>query len=155
MQEIHRVTGEFHKQRPVARGFNVFFDLRLTKQLGKQSWGWWFEITSCPLWRHCNDYDVTLTSHEHRSISTHRQLKFFVPQFIQANNKAPIKALYYWHFVVTGDWPVMKKVCPGQDIFMTHVLQIRVKTQWSSLNRFYLPVHITVSTTQSITVLNM
>ena len=32
------VTGEFHAQRPVMRSFDVFFDLRLNKLLGKQSW---------------------------------------------------------------------------------------------------------------------
>ena len=26
----------------------------LNKRLSKQSWGWWFETSSCPLWRHCN-----------------------------------------------------------------------------------------------------
>ena len=31
------VTGEFHAQRPVTRSFDVFFDLRLNKQLSKQS----------------------------------------------------------------------------------------------------------------------
>ena len=31
-----------------------FFDLRLKKQLSKQSWGWWFETLSCQLWRHCD-----------------------------------------------------------------------------------------------------
>ena len=49
------VTGEFPAQRPVARSFDVFFDLRLNKRLRKQSWGWWFETLSRPLWRHCND----------------------------------------------------------------------------------------------------
>ena len=47
-------TGEFPVQRPVKRNFDVFFDPRLNKRLGKQSWGWWFETPSCPLWRHCN-----------------------------------------------------------------------------------------------------
>ena len=37
-------------QRPVTRSFDVFFDLRLNKQLSKQLWGWWFETPSCPLW---------------------------------------------------------------------------------------------------------
>ena len=32
-----------------------FFYLRLNKRLSKQSWGWWFETLSCPLWRHCNE----------------------------------------------------------------------------------------------------
>ena len=34
------VPGEFPAQRPVTQSFDVFFDLRLSKQ----SWGWWFEI---------------------------------------------------------------------------------------------------------------
>ena len=46
--------GEFPVQRPVAGIFDVFFDLRLNKQLSKQSWGWWFETPSWSLWRHCN-----------------------------------------------------------------------------------------------------
>ena len=48
------VTGEFSTQRPVTRSFDVFFHLRLNKQLSKQSWGFWFETLSRPLWRHCN-----------------------------------------------------------------------------------------------------
>ena len=47
-------TGEFPAQRPVTRSFDVFFDLRLNKQLSKQSWGWWFETPYRTLWRHCN-----------------------------------------------------------------------------------------------------
>ena len=47
-------AGEFPAQRPVARSFDVFFDLCLNKRLRKQSWGWWFETLSRPLWRHCN-----------------------------------------------------------------------------------------------------
>ena len=45
------VPGEFPTQRPVTRSV---FDLRLNKRLSKQSWGWWFETLSRPLWRHCN-----------------------------------------------------------------------------------------------------
>ena len=48
------VTGEFPAQRPVARSFDVFFDLRLNKRLSKQWWGWWFETPLGPSWRHCN-----------------------------------------------------------------------------------------------------
>ena len=47
------VTGEFPAQRPVTRGFDVFFDLRLNQRLSKQSWGWWFETLPRSLWRHC------------------------------------------------------------------------------------------------------
>ena len=49
------VPGEFPTQRPVTRGFDVFFDMRLNKRMSKQSWGWWFETLSRPLWRHCNE----------------------------------------------------------------------------------------------------
>ena len=65
---IFRVTGHLYgeftgllwipEQRPVTRSFEVFFDLRMNKQLSKQSWGWWFETISCPLWRQCNVPDI-------------------------------------------------------------------------------------------------
>ena len=54
------VTGEFPQQRPVTRGFWYFrFDLRLNKRCGEHSWGWWFDMSSCPLWRRCNGSSVT------------------------------------------------------------------------------------------------
>ena len=52
------VPGEFPAQRPVTRSFDVFFDLHLNRRLSKQSWGWWFETLSCPLWRHSNVQNV-------------------------------------------------------------------------------------------------
>ena len=52
-------TGEFPSQRTVMQSFNVFFDLRLNKRLSKQSWGWWFEMPSRSLWRHCNGNNHT------------------------------------------------------------------------------------------------
>ena len=48
------VTGEFSSHRPVTRSFDVFFDLRLNRQLSKQSRRRWFETPSRSLWRHCN-----------------------------------------------------------------------------------------------------
>ena len=48
------VPGEFPAQRPVTRSFDVFFDQHLNKRLSEQSWGWWFETPSRPLWRHRN-----------------------------------------------------------------------------------------------------
>ena len=48
------VSGDFPAQRTVTRSFDIFFDLRLNKRLSKQSWGWWFEMPSRPLWLHCN-----------------------------------------------------------------------------------------------------
>ena len=62
---IFRVTGhlcgEFAGPRWIPRTkasdaeLCCFFDLRLNKRLSKQSWGWWFETRSRPLWRHRND----------------------------------------------------------------------------------------------------
>ena len=46
--------GEFPAQRPVTWSFDVLFDLRLNKRLSKQPRGWWFEMQSCSLWRHCD-----------------------------------------------------------------------------------------------------
>ena len=62
---IFRLTGHFcgefidprwiPAQRPVTQSFDVFFDLRLSKCLSKQSWGWSFKTQSRPLWRHRNE----------------------------------------------------------------------------------------------------
>ena len=52
------VPGEFPTQRPVTRSFDVHFDLRPNKRLSKQSWGWWFETPSRPLWRHRNVFSI-------------------------------------------------------------------------------------------------
>ena len=57
------VPGEFPAQRPVTRSFDVFFDLRLNERLSKQSWGWWFEKLSRPLWRHCNSRHWVLSQY--------------------------------------------------------------------------------------------
>ena len=55
------VAGDFPSQRPMS--FGVFFDLRLNKRLRKQSWGWWFETPSRPLWRHHNGIFSLSISH--------------------------------------------------------------------------------------------
>ena len=60
------VPGEFPTQRPATRSCDVFFDLRLNKQLCKQSWGWLFETLSRPLWRQCNDYCSCRSGKMHR-----------------------------------------------------------------------------------------
>ena len=54
------VSGEFSTQRPVTRSFDVYFDLRLNKRLCKQSWGCWFEMLLCPLWRHSNEKNMEM-----------------------------------------------------------------------------------------------
>ena len=54
------VPAEFPTQRPVMLSFDVFFDLRLNKRLSKQSWGWWFETLSRPLWRQYNAVSASI-----------------------------------------------------------------------------------------------
>ena len=49
------VPGEFSAQSPVTLSFEILLDLRLNKRLSKQSWGWWFETLTRPLWRHSNE----------------------------------------------------------------------------------------------------
>ena len=51
---IHRSPVNFPHKWPVARRFDVFFDLRLNNGLSKQSRGWPLETPSRPLWHHCN-----------------------------------------------------------------------------------------------------
>ena len=53
------VTREFPTQRPVTRIFYGFFYLRVNKRLSKKSWGWWFEMPSRSLWRHCDENSYT------------------------------------------------------------------------------------------------
>ena len=55
---IHRSRWIPHTKASDAESFDVFFDLRLNKWLSNQSWGWWFETLSCPLWRHRNAYPM-------------------------------------------------------------------------------------------------
>ena len=68
------VSCEFPAQRPVTRSFDVFFDLRLTRRLSKQCWGWWFETPLCPLWRHRNGtwFFKTYTMLNRRQLSVKR-----------------------------------------------------------------------------------
>ena len=47
-----RVTGEFPSHRPVTRSFDIFFDLRLNRRLGKPTR--LLETPSHSLWRYCN-----------------------------------------------------------------------------------------------------
>ena len=42
--------------------FDAFFDLGKNKRLSKQSWGWWFETPSRPLWRHCDELQNNLVA---------------------------------------------------------------------------------------------
>ena len=51
--------GGGHTHKSQWRGALIF---SLIKRLSKQSWGWWFETLSRPLWRHGNVLRVHITS---------------------------------------------------------------------------------------------
>ena len=50
--------------------------------LRKQSWGWWFETLSCPLWRHYNDESYTVWN-QYVYVS-YRWYKYWVDSFSPA-----------------------------------------------------------------------
>ena len=77
------VPGDFPTQRPVTRSFHVFFDLRPNKWLSKQSWGWWFETPSHPLWLHCNE--DSSTNNGHRRDMHHWFMAYFSQQELECN----------------------------------------------------------------------
>ena len=62
------ITRGFPSQRPMTPSFDVFFDLRLNKQLSKQSRRQWFERPSRSLWRHSN---ANVTCNCNRTIYYH------------------------------------------------------------------------------------
>ena len=67
-----RVTGEFPTQRPVTRGFDVFFDLHQNQQLSKQWRRRWLESPSRSLWRHRNDrINFATENMQHFSLTRH------------------------------------------------------------------------------------
>ena len=116
------VTGEFPAQRPVTRGFDVFFDLRLNKWLRKQSWGWWFETPSHPLWRHCNAWlYLSFTQDIRRSLlssmwSQHRTIPLHWP------------SLRYWAEAQGGS------TSPGWTPYNRHYTPLRrVKVLWKKV----------------------
>ena len=130
------VSGEFPAQSPVTRSFDVFFHLCLNKQLSKQSWGWWFEAPSHPLWRHSNDtmdYSVKESIHNiklHHFQNDHDEIRInvcfkhitnhnitmtlhehwsVISFFVQ--NKENISAPHFWSFVKEihrSHWPFVK-----------------------------------------------
>ena len=115
-------TGEFPTPRPVTRGCDVFFDLCLNKRLSKQSWGWWLESLSCPLWRHCNG----LTFCVHFELFSRKKM------YLLSRHKCLYSPSTHWCLVASfGD------IDMGQ-----HQLRwtIMFKMQWCELWEPYTPV---------------
>ena len=119
------VTGEFPAQRPVTRSFDVFFELRLNKRLSKQSWVWWFETPSRPVWHHCNGsvnrhwnqlYDPRITSlfcyREHIRDSIHLSLSiqgsksiYLTIRYIHINSISTIFISMIWNEITSNVQP--------------------------------------------------
>ena len=96
--------GEFPTQRPVTRSFDGFFDLRLNKRLSKQSLGWWFEMPSWSLWRHCNVHSCCYT----KEMFFHWPLMFFPGSIMKWHNailrQSSIKAFHFTNQLVNWLW---------------------------------------------------
>ena len=56
---VREFTGRRWIPRTKASDAELWYFLwsALNKRLSKQWQGWWFEMLSCPLWRHCNEYE--------------------------------------------------------------------------------------------------
>ena len=65
VRRIHRSPVNSPHKGQWHGAFVFSFDLRLNKRLSKQSWGWWFETSSRPLWRHCNRVKSSISPHGH------------------------------------------------------------------------------------------
>ena len=85
--------GEFLAQRPVTPSFDVAFDLRMNKRLSKQSWGWWFETQSSPLWCQCN---VQWHHNEPNSVLNHQRLDCLLNRLFRRSSKENSKAPCHW-----------------------------------------------------------
>ena len=143
---IFRVTGhlcgeftcpsEFPTQRPVTRSFDVFFDLPLNKRLRKQSWAWWFETLSHPLWRHCKvDIGHYLNNGDWSSISPQRNGKHLANDI--STSFLPLHFhIYIWKFTevyskvqLTGS---LHRNRPQEITWSNDELGIRHLYQWRS-----------------------
>ena len=102
------VPGEFPAQRPVTRSFDVFFDLRLNGRLSKQSWGWWLETPSHPLWRHgsvlADDKKKSVTTVCcHRNTALQKNISHHIIQNTQLSNAISTETIWYYH--LNNGWP--------------------------------------------------
>ena len=140
---------EFPAQRPVTRSFDVFFDLCLNKRLRKQSWGWWFETLSRPLWRHCNVRVKSACTKTHTKDTTPKQLRWRHMNIMTP--KSPATPLFVQHFfmralkktsnlrvtwlcegnpLVTGGFP-SQRACNAENISISWRHQVANRVRYS------------------------
>ena len=104
------VIGEFPAQRPVARSFDVFFDLRLNGWLSKQSWGRWFETPLRPLW--CQSYGMAETQNESQNDATIKResLPIITPKISHWMQHFVFHSLGWfagWYFEIYANKPIL------------------------------------------------
>ena len=121
------VTDEFPAQRPVTQSFDVFSDLRLNKRLSKQSWTWWFETLSRPLWRHCN-VKSTISKHmsQTKFMSMSREITLgWMPQNT-FDGKSTLVQLMAWCHQATSDFLIQ---CWNRSMLPYHI----TRPQWTTM----------------------
>ena len=115
------VPSEFPAQMPVTRSFDVFFDLRRNKRLRKQSWGWWFETLSRPVWRHCNVDQTNMMGYGYASCetTTHESIYYYINCVLRL-----------W---ITS-WQLGSSVCILKEVALESIMQISPEQDASIYN---------------------
>ena len=71
------------------------------KRLSKQSWGWWFETSSCSLWRHCNGVplrvDPWYIQHQQEIRFSVEKSDIFNSEFLSCNVILKFSTEHDWH----------------------------------------------------------
>ena len=107
------VTGGFPSWRLATRSFDVFFELRLNKRLGKQSKRRWFQTLSCSLWSYCNANDLLvggLVWYQKYTLCWHKE-KWWVSMYvIPVLSILRLKALAIYSVARTSQWCIQKRM---------------------------------------------
>ena len=131
------VSGEFPAQRSVTWSFDVFFDLRLNKRLSKQSWGWWSETLSCPLWRQCNVVETQLL-HSHTQWFSNKSL---VARAVWDGTLSWTRTKSFWKGAVTHARHTSVSCRLAQPTHVCHHDEIQL-IRWHKDRHYHLlPVH--------------
>ena len=78
------------------------------KLLSKQSWGWWFEMPSHPLWHHCNDSTV-YSGADKRKYQSSASLAF-------------VRGIHRDRWIPRTKGPVTRKMFPFDEVIMFRIL---------------------------------
>ena len=108
----------FPSQRSVTRNFDVFFDLRLYKQLNKQSRRLWFETSSRSLWRHCNVHAEAQSDGPHFTDDTFKCITLY--ERIWTSLKVSLKFM----FVPKNPIDNLSATSKGSPNFLRHICVI-------------------------------